>query len=126
MEAKRKNEARKKQKNIDVKEIKLRPGIEEHDYQFKMRSMIKFLNEGDKVKVTLRFRGRESAHTEIGTKLLGRVQKDLEDISKTELGPQFEGRQMVMVLGPLSQQQRKQIELEKLRLAKENAETDVN
>ena len=97
-EQKKKNEARKKQKTIDVKEIKLRPNIDSHDYDVKMRSMVKFLNEGDKVKVTMRFRGREMAHQNLGLDVLHRVRDDLEQMSKVEQFPKMEGRQMVMVL----------------------------
>ena len=100
MEQKRKSEARKKQKIIEVKEIKLRPNIEQHDYDVKMRSMVKFLNEGDKVKVTLRFRGREMAHQELGLDVLNRVRDDLSEIAKVEHEPSSEGRQMLMVLVP--------------------------
>ena len=99
-EQKKKNEARKKQKTVDVKEIKLRPNIDSHDYDVKMRSMVKFLNEGDKVKVTMRFRGREMAHQNLGLDVLNRVRDDLEELSKIEQFPQMEGRQMVMVLSP--------------------------
>ncbi len=99
-EQKKKNEARKKQKTIDVKEIKLRPNIDSHDYDVKMRSMLKFLNEGDKVKVTMRFRGREMAHQNLGLDVLNRVRDDLEQMSKVEQFPKMEGRQMVMVLSP--------------------------
>jgi translation initiation factor IF-3 len=99
-EQKRRNEARKKQKVIEVKEIKLRPGIDIHDYDVKMRSIHRFLAEGDKVKVTLRFRGREMAHQELGTKLLDRVKADLDEIAKVESLPRLEGRQMVMVVVP--------------------------
>ena len=99
-EQKKKNEARKKQKTIDVKEIKLRPNIDSHDYDVKMRSMVKFLNEGDKVKVTMRFRGREMAHQNLGLDVLHRVRDDLEELSKIEQFPKMEGRQMVMVLSP--------------------------
>jgi translation initiation factor IF-3 len=99
-EQKKKNEARKKQKVIEVKEIKLRPGIDDHDYQVKMRSMLKFFEEGDKVKVTMRFRGRELAHQEIGMGVLMRVRDDLEEIAKVEQIPRMEGRQMTMVLSP--------------------------
>jgi translation initiation factor IF-3 len=91
-------EARKKQKIIDIKEIKIRPGIEQHDYEVKMRNARRFLEAGDKVKVTMRFRGREMAHQEIGINLLKRMQTELADISKTELEPRLEGRQMIMVL----------------------------
>ena len=99
-EQKRKNEARKKQKVIEVKEIKLRPSIDDHDYDVKMRSMERFFEEGDKVKVTLRFRGREMAHQELGYKLLDRVKGDTAKIAKIEQEPRFEGRQVVMVLAP--------------------------
>ncbi|MEK9677543.1 MAG: translation initiation factor IF-3 [Rhodospirillaceae bacterium] len=97
---KKKSEARKKQSVIVVKEIKIRPGIEEHDYQVKMRAMNKFIGEGDKVKVTLRFRGREMAHQELGAKILDRVQEDLDEIAKVEQFPKMEGRQMTMVFAP--------------------------
>ncbi len=99
-EQKRKNEARKKQKVIEVKEIKMRPGIDEHDYQVKMKAIHRFLEEGDKVKVTLRFRGREMAHQEIGAKVLERVQVDLNLLAKVEAFPRMEGRQMTMVFAP--------------------------
>lgn len=95
---KKKNEARKKQRVIEVKEIKMRPGIDEHDYQVKMRSMLRFLEEGDKVKVTIRFRGRELVHQDLGLKVLDRVREELEDIGKVEQMPRIEGRQMVMVI----------------------------
>ena len=93
-------EARKKQKVVEIKEIKLRPMIDDHDYQVKMRSMQRFFEEGDKVKITLRFRGREMAHQELGYKLLQRVKEDTDKISKVESEPRFEGRQMVMLLAP--------------------------
>ena len=93
-------EARKKQKVVEIKEIKLRPMIDDHDYDVKMRSIQRFFEEGDKVKVTLRFRGREMAHQELGTKLLERVKGDTEKIAKVEMDARFEGRQMVMVLAP--------------------------
>ncbi len=93
-------EARKKQKTQDVKEIKMRPNIDTHDYEVKMRSIVKFLGEGDKVKVTLRFRGREMAHLELGMDLLKRVKTDIEDIAKVEAEPKLEGRQMMMVVSP--------------------------
>ena len=99
-EQKKKNEARKKQKTIEVKEIKLRPNIDSHDYDVKMRSMEKFLGEGYKVKVTMRFRGREMAHQNLGLDVLHRVRDDLEEKSKIEQFPKMEGRQMVMVLAP--------------------------
>jgi len=99
-EQKRKNEARKKQKIIEVKEIKLRPNIDVHDYDVKMRNMKRFLEDGDKVKVTLRFRGREMAHMEIGHRLLNRVKTDFEDIAKVEQEPKPEGRQIIMVVAP--------------------------
>ncbi len=97
---KKKAEARKKQKTIDVKEIKMRPGIEEHDYQVKMRSMRRFIDDGDKVKVTLRFRGREMAHQDLGAKVLDRVRDDMDELAKVEQFPQMEGRQMTMVFAP--------------------------
>ena len=99
-EQKRKNEARKKQKVIEVKEIKLRPGIDIHDYEVKMRSVHRFLEEGDKVKVTMRFRGREMAHQELGVKVLDRVRADLDAVAKVESQPKMEGRQMIMVISP--------------------------
>jgi translation initiation factor IF-3 len=99
-EQKKAAEARKKQKIVEIKEIKFRPMIDDHDYDVKMRSMRRFFEEGDKVKVTLRFRGREMAHQELGTKLLDRVRDDLTKHAKVEQEPKFEGRQMVMVLAP--------------------------
>ncbi|HWK44813.1 MAG TPA: translation initiation factor IF-3 [Stellaceae bacterium] len=99
-EQKKKNEARKKQKVIEVKEIKLRPGIDDHDYEVKMRSMVKFVEEGDKVKVTMRFRGRELAHQDLGMNVLMRVRDDLDAIAKVEQFPRMEGRQMTMVMSP--------------------------
>ncbi|WP_267900266.1 translation initiation factor IF-3 [Falsigemmobacter faecalis] len=97
---KREAEARKKQKIIEIKEIKFRPGTDEHDYQVKMRSVVKFLTEGDKVKVTLRFRGREMAHQQLGMELLNRVSAEVTEIGKVESMPKLEGRQMVMMIGP--------------------------
>jgi translation initiation factor IF-3 len=97
---KRANVARKKQKVIEIKEIKMRPNIDQHDYDVKMRAMHKFLEEGDKVKVTLRFRGREMAHQDLGLKVLHRVRDDLEELSKVEQFPKMEGRQMTMVIAP--------------------------
>ena len=97
---KKRNEAKKKQKVIEVKEIKLRPNIDEHDYQVKMRSVQKFLYEGDKVKVTLRFRGREMAHQELGVNVLNRVREDTDEVAKIEAFPKLEGRQMIMVIAP--------------------------
>jgi translation initiation factor IF-3 len=99
-EQKKAAEARKKQKVVEVKEIKFRPMIDDHDYDVKMRSMIRFFEEGDKVKVTLRFRGREMAHQELGVKLLDRVKDDTTKVAKIEMDARFEGRQMVMVLAP--------------------------
>jgi len=99
-EQKKAAEARKKQKVVEVKEIKFRPMIDDHDYDVKMRSMQRFFEEGDKVKVTLRFRGREMAHQELGTKLLDRVRDDTSKFAKVEQDARFEGRQMVMVLAP--------------------------
>ena len=97
---KKRAEARKNQKQVEIEEIKFRPGTEEGDYQVKLRNLTRFLNEGDKAKVTMRFRGREHAHRDLGLELLQRVEKDLAEISIIEQQPQMEGRQMVMVLGP--------------------------
>ncbi len=97
---KKASEARKKQKTVEVKEIKMRPNIDTHDYDVKMRSIVRFFEEGDKVKVTLRFRGREMAHQELGRAVLERVQVDTEEIAKVEAFPKMEGRQMVMVMAP--------------------------
>jgi translation initiation factor IF-3 len=99
-EQKKAAEARKKQKVVEVKELKYRPMIDDHDYEVKMRSMKRFFEEGDKVKVTLRFRGREMAHQELGFKLLDRVKGDISKIAKVESEPRFEGRQMIMILAP--------------------------
>ena len=99
-EQKKRNEARKKQKVIEVKEVKMRPGIEQHDYDVKMRAMRRFLGEGDRVKVTLRFRGRELAHQHLGMKVLDRIRDDLEEVAKVEQLPKMEGRQMIMVVAP--------------------------
>ena len=93
-------EARKRQKVIEIKEIKMRPTIDVHDYEVKMRSMKRFFDEGDKVKVTLRFRGREMAHQNIGMELLTRIQKETDTFAKIEQYPRLEGRQMMMVLAP--------------------------
>jgi translation initiation factor IF-3 len=98
---KRESEARKKQKTIEVKEVKFRPGTDKHDYDVKMRNVLKFLEAGDKVKVTLRFRGREMAHQQLGRELLERVAEDVKEIGKVENMPKMEGRQMVMMIGPL-------------------------
>lgn len=92
--------ARKKQKQIHVKEVKFRPGTEEHDYQIKLQKLVRFLTQGDKAKVTLRFRGREMAHQELGVKLLKRVENDLEELAIVEQFPKMEGRQLVMVITP--------------------------
>ena len=97
---KKANEARKKQKVIEIKEIKLRPGIDDHDYEVKRKAMLRFLEEGDKVKVTLRFRGREMVHQELGVALLDRVKVDVGEIAKVEAHPRMEGRQMTMVIAP--------------------------
>jgi translation initiation factor IF-3 len=97
---KKQNEAKKKQKQVQIKEIKFRPGTDEGDYQVKLRNLTRFLNEGDKAKVTMRFRGREHAHRELGLDLLKRIEGDLSEFSIVEQQPQMEGRQMVMVLGP--------------------------
>ena len=97
---KKKNEAKKKQRVIEIKEIKVRPNIDENDYQVKMRAMKSFIEEGDKVKVTLRFRGREMAHQEIGVRVLERIKNEMDPMSKVEQMPRMENRQMVMVLSP--------------------------
>lgn len=99
-ESKKRHEAKLKQKQIQVKEIKFRPGTDEGDYQIKLRNLIKFLEEGDKTKITLRFRGREMAHQEFGVRLLERVRGDLDPYGVVEQFPKMEGRQMIMVLGP--------------------------
>lgn len=93
-------QARKNQKTVDVKEVKIRPGIEKHDYDVKLRNARRFLEKGDKVKVTMRFRGREMAHQDIGRDLLARMKEELSDISKVEMEPKMEGRQIIMVLTP--------------------------
>lgn len=97
---KKANEARKKQKVIEVKEIKMRPGIDEHDYHVKMRNVRKFLDNGDKVKLTIRFRGREMAHQDLGMKVLDRVREEVEELAKIEQFPKTEGRLMTMVVAP--------------------------
>ncbi len=97
---KKANEARKKQKVIDVKEIKMRPGIDEHDYQVKMRSVRRFLEDGDKVKMTIRFRGREMAHQDLGMKVLDRIRGEIDELAKVEQLPKSEGRLMTMVIAP--------------------------
>jgi len=97
---KKKNEARKRQKVIEIKEVKVRPNIDENDYQVKMRAMKSFIEEGDKVKVTLRFRGREMAHQDLGVKVLERIRDDMEERAKVEQMPRMENRQMIMVLSP--------------------------
>ena len=100
---KRESEARKKQKIIEIKEVKFRPNTDTHDYEVKMRNVFKFLENGDKVKVTLRFRGREMAHQNLGRELLERVAEDTKEIGKVENFPKMEGRQMIMLIGPLPQ-----------------------
>ncbi len=97
---KKASEARKKQKTVEVKEIKMRPSIDDHDYDTKMKAARRFLDEGDKVKMTLRFRGREMAHQELGLQLLFRVRDDLNTMAKVEAEPKLEGRQMIMILAP--------------------------
>ena len=99
-QSKKKQAAKKKQKQIQIKEVKFRPGTEEGDYQIKLRNIVRFLTHGDKVKVTLRFRGREMAHQELGSRMLDRIEKDLTDYGTVEQFPKLEGRQMVMVLAP--------------------------
>jgi translation initiation factor IF-3 len=100
LEQKKSAEQRKRQKIVEIKEIKLRPGIDDHDYEVKMRSVFRFFEEGDKVKVTLRFRGREMAHQDIGYRLLQKVKSETAEVAKVEAEPLMEGRQMVMVLAP--------------------------
>ncbi len=99
-EQKKKAEARKKQKSADLKEIKMRPNIDTHDYEVKARNIRRFFEDGDKVKITLRFRGREMAHQHLGMELLSKVKEDFSDVSKVELEPKLEGRQMTMVMAP--------------------------
>ena len=99
-EQKKKNEARKRQKVVEIKEIKLRPNIDTHDYDVKAKAMHRFFEEGDKVKVTLRFRGREMAHPELGMKLLNKVKADFEPTTRVEYEPKMEGKQMIMILAP--------------------------
>jgi translation initiation factor IF-3 len=99
-ESKKAHEAKLKQKQIQVKEVKFRPGTDEGDYKIKVRNLIRFLTEGDKTKVTLRFRGREMAHQELGMQLLKRVEADLKEVGLVEQWPKLEGRQMIMILGP--------------------------
>lgn len=99
-EQKKAQEAKSKQKQVQVKEIKLRPGTDENDYQIKLRNLKRFLGEGDKAKVTLRFRGREMAHQEIGMRQLERIKTDIDDIAMVEQMPKMEGRQMIMVIAP--------------------------
>lgn len=100
---KRDSEARKKQKIIEVKEVKFRPNTDTHDYDVKMRNVFKFLENGDKVKITLRFRGREMAHQDLGRKLLERVAEDITELGKIDSMPKMEGRQMVMMINPVKQ-----------------------
>ena len=106
-ENKRKQAAKKKQKQIQVKEVKFRPGTDEGDYQVKLRNLMRFLTAGDKAKVTMRFRGREMAHQQLGLNLLKRVESDLLEYGQVEQFPKLEGRQMVMVLGPVSSKTKK-------------------
>lgn len=103
-ESKKRHEAKLKQKQVQVKEVKFRPGTDEGDYQIKLRNLLRFLEEGDKAKVTLRFRGREMAHQEFGVRLLERVRDDLGEIATVEQFPKLEGRQMVMVVAPKRKQ----------------------
>ncbi len=104
-EAKRAHEAKLKQKQVQVKEVKFRPGTDENDYQIKMRNVIKFLADGDKAKITLRFRGREMAHQEIGMRMLERIKQDLLEQALVEQFPKMEGRQLIMVLAPSKKKQ---------------------
>ncbi|AUN94600.1 translation initiation factor IF-3 [Pseudazoarcus pumilus] len=99
-EQKKAHEARLKQKQVQIKEVKIRPGTDENDYQIKLRNLVRFLNEGDKVKVTLRFRGREMAHQEIGMRQLERIRADVDELGQVEQMPKMEGRQMIMVIAP--------------------------
>jgi translation initiation factor IF-3 len=99
-EQKKKNEARKKQKVIEIKEIKMRPGIDDHDFETKMKAVRRFIEEGDKVKISMRFRGRENAHTDIGMKVLEKAMALVSEQAKAEQTPRFEGRQIVMMLAP--------------------------
>ena len=99
-ESKKAHEAKLKQKQIQVKEVKFRPGTDDGDYKIKVRNLIRFLTEGDKAKITLRFRGREMAHQELGMALLKRVEADLKEVGVVEQWPRLEGRQMIMILGP--------------------------
>ena len=103
-EAKRAHEAKLKQKQVQVKEVKFRPGTDDNDYQIKLRNLVKFLQEGDKAKITLRFRGREMAHQEFGMRMLERIKGDLTDVAQVEQFPKMEGRQLVMVLAPTKKQ----------------------
>jgi translation initiation factor IF-3 len=103
-ESKRAHEAKLKQKQVQVKEVKFRPGTDENDYQIKLRNVIKFLGEGDKAKITLRFRGREMAHQEIGMRVLERIKTDLGELAAVEQFPKMEGRQLIMVLAPSKKQ----------------------
>lgn len=102
---KKQNSNKKKQKIIHVKEIKFRPGTDEGDYQIKLRNLVKFLENGDKAKITLRFRGREMAHRELGAQMLERIKKDLEELAVVEQFPKMEGRQMVMIMAPRAAKQ---------------------
>jgi translation initiation factor IF-3 len=103
-EAKRAHEAKLKQKQIQVKEVKFRPGTDDNDYQIKLRNLVKFLQEGDKAKITLRFRGREMAHQEFGMRMLERIKADLEEVGQVEQFPKMEGRQLIMVIAPTKKQ----------------------
>lgn len=129
---KKASEARKKQKTVDVKEVKMRPNIDTHDYEVKMRNARRFVEDGDKVKVTMRFRGREMAHQELGLQVLNQVRDELEDLSRVEHAPKMEGRQMIMILGPdprkIAALQKAQKEAEKARKREERlaAQRDGN
>jgi translation initiation factor IF-3 len=103
-EAKRAHEAKLKQKQVQVKEVKFRPGTDDNDYQIKLRNLTKFLQDGDKAKITLRFRGREMAHQEFGMRMLERIKADLTDVAQVEQFPKMEGRQLIMVLAPTKKQ----------------------
>ena len=103
-EAKKAHEAKLKQKQVQVKEVKFRPGTDDNDYQIKLRNLVKFLQDGDKAKITLRFRGREMAHQEFGMRMLERIKSDLQEVAQVEQFPKMEGRQLIMVLAPTKKQ----------------------
>ena len=124
-ESKKLHEAKLKQKQVQIKEIKFRPNTDEGDYNIKLRNLIKFLGEGDKTKVTLRFRGREMAHQEIGMRLIQRVRDDLEEYGVVEQFPKMEGRQMVMVLSPKPKKKEKEVKEIKVKEVKKKTDTEI-